>query len=53
MPHNDGAIEERRVERVFRSTVVFYPRAGGIASAERVLTMLRGRRCRTPIDIAP
>jgi len=36
MPHNGGAIEDERVERVFRSTVAFYPRARNIASAERV-----------------
>ncbi|WP_157768525.1 hypothetical protein [Burkholderia ambifaria] len=44
MPHNDGAIEEERIERVFRSTVAFYPRARNIASAERMLTTRA--RCR-------
>lgn len=44
MPHNDGAIEDERVERAFRSTVAFYPRGSDIASVERVLT--RRAHCR-------
>jgi hypothetical protein len=38
MPHNGAAIEDERVERAFRSTVAFYPRARNIASVEPMLT---------------
>ncbi|RQS04894.1 hypothetical protein [Burkholderia sp. Bp8998] len=47
MPHNDGAIEDAKCfARVFRRTVVFYPRANSIASAERTWTRRPDRRGR-------